>query len=281
MDLNDSILNASFDGGSPVLSKFLSWRKNSEAFNKIYQKIFDSNLLKLNPANLELPQDLLSEVEKLSKISSMGNFGSLTVDEIKQCLHTLKKNQQIRERFQNPYLKKLRNRSFGGVSRSGEMNQTGHGGVSSSSVIEENIIVNGMSSMGSMSKSLSQAIINIKNYNNPQHNDKNTTPNNLIRNQKPILHVNGTTVNSQPVHFRPQFQAVAMQEKEPPKTILKSKNSSSPSNKVTVGIEDSGGNSLPEKHIISFESKSPSGSGGHPGQANDGNSLNTAEIKRL
>jgi hypothetical protein len=30
------MLNASFDGGSPVLSKFLSWRKNSEAFNKIY-----------------------------------------------------------------------------------------------------------------------------------------------------------------------------------------------------------------------------------------------------
>jgi len=56
-----------------------------------------------------------------------------------------------------------------------------------------------------------------------------------------------------------------MQEKEAPKTVLKSKNSSSPSNKVTVGIEDSGGNSLPEKHIISFESKSPSGSGGHPG----------------
>jgi hypothetical protein len=47
------------------------------------------------------------------------------------------------------------------------MNQTGHGGVSFSSVIEENIIVNGMSSMGSMSKSLSQVIINIKNYNNP------------------------------------------------------------------------------------------------------------------
>ena len=85
------------------------------------------------------------------------------------------------------------------------MNQTGHGGVSSSSVIEENIIVNGMSSMGSMSKSLSQVIINIKNYNNPEHNDKNTTPNHLVRNQKPILHVNGTTVNSQPVHFRPQF----------------------------------------------------------------------------
>jgi len=41
----------------------------------------------------------MSEVEKLSKISTMGNFGSLTVEEIKQCLHTLKKNQQIRERF--------------------------------------------------------------------------------------------------------------------------------------------------------------------------------------
>ena len=33
-----------------------------------------------------------------------------------------------------------------------------------------------------------------------------------------------------------------MQEKETPKTVLKSKNSSSPSNKVTVGIEDSGKN---------------------------------------
>lgn len=70
MDLNDSMLNASFDGGSPVLSKFLSWRRNNEAFNHIYQKIFASNLLKLNPANLELPVDLLSEVEKLSKISA-------------------------------------------------------------------------------------------------------------------------------------------------------------------------------------------------------------------
>jgi hypothetical protein len=122
-----------------------------------------------------------------------------------------------------------------------------------------------MSSIGSMSKSLSQAIINIKNY-NPQQNDKNTTPNNVAKIQKPILQVNRTSViNVQPVHFRPHFQVVARQEKEPPKTVQKSKNSSSPSNKVTVGIEDSGGNSLPEKHIISFESKSPTGSGGHPG----------------
>ena len=100
---------------------------------------------------------------------------------------------------------------------------------------------------------------------NPQQNDKNTTPNHVAKNQKPILQVNRASINNQPVHFRPHIQVVALQEKEPPKTVLKSKNSSSPSNKVTVGIEDSGGNSLPEKHILSFESKSPSGSGGHPG----------------
>jgi hypothetical protein len=51
---------------------------------------------------------------------------------------------------------------------------------------------------------------------------------------------------------------------------------------VTVGIEDSGGHSQPEKHIISFESKSPTGSGGHPGNTNnDINGLTTAELKRL
>lgn len=77
--------------------------------------------------------------------------------------------------------------------------------------------------------------------------------------------VNGANSNNQPVNNRPQFHLVVIQEKEPPKTVQKSKNSSSPSNKVTVGIEDSGGNSLPDKHIISFESKSPTGSGGHPG----------------
>jgi hypothetical protein len=103
----------------------------------------------------------------------------------------------------------MRNRSFGGVSRSGELNQTGHGGVSSSSVIEENIIVNGMSSIGSMSKSLSQAIINIKNY-NPKQNDKNTTPNNVAKNQKPILQVNGISGNNQPLHFRPFIPVVAI-----------------------------------------------------------------------
>jgi len=59
----------------------------------------------------------------------------------------------------------MREKSFSGVSRSGDFNQTGPGGISSSSVIEENIVVNGMSnSIGSMSRSLSQAMINIRNY---------------------------------------------------------------------------------------------------------------------
>jgi hypothetical protein len=43
------------------------------------------------------------------------------------------------------------------------------------------------------------------------------------------------------------------------------KSSPSPSNKVTVGgMEDysGGNNSMPEKQINSFESKSPTGSGG-------------------
>ncbi len=61
IDLSDSMLNDSLDGGgSPVLSKFLSWRRNNEAFNHIYKKIFESNLLTLNLVNLELPVDLLS-----------------------------------------------------------------------------------------------------------------------------------------------------------------------------------------------------------------------------
>ena len=165
MDPNESLLTNSLEGGSHVLIAFLSWRKNNEAFNSIYQKLFESNLITLNPMNKELPSEIQSEVEKLSKISHSGNYGQLTVDEIKKCIHTLKKNQQIRDRFQNPYLKKMREKSFCGVSRSGDFNQTGAGGVSSSSVIEENIVVNGMSnSIGSLTRSLSQAMINIRNY---------------------------------------------------------------------------------------------------------------------
>jgi hypothetical protein len=58
VDPNESLMNTSFDGGSPVLSKFLSWRKNNDVFNSIYKKIFESNLLTLNPVNIELPSDL-------------------------------------------------------------------------------------------------------------------------------------------------------------------------------------------------------------------------------
>ena len=45
MDLNDSMINPSLEGESPVLSIFLSWRRNNEAFNHIYWKIIQSNLL--------------------------------------------------------------------------------------------------------------------------------------------------------------------------------------------------------------------------------------------
>ena len=54
-----------------------------------------------------------------------------------------------------------------------------------------------------------------------------------------------------------------------------------------MGIEDSGGgNSLPEKHVLSFESKSPTGSGGAGGGVGGGHKgneggLTTAEVKRL
>jgi hypothetical protein len=65
-DPNESMLNTSMDSSSPVLGKFLCWRKNNQTFDSIYKKIFESNLISLNPVNKEIPQDILGDMEKLS-----------------------------------------------------------------------------------------------------------------------------------------------------------------------------------------------------------------------
>lgn len=50
------------------------------------------------------------------------------------------------------------------------------------------------------------------------------------------------------------YQTKVIPTEQPSTNVLK--NSPSPSNKVTVGVDDSGGNSVPEKHMQSFDCKS-------------------------
>jgi len=51
-------------------------------------------------------EEFEKQVKQLSKISAGPK--ALTAEEIKYCIITLRKNQQARDRFQNPYLKRIR-----------------------------------------------------------------------------------------------------------------------------------------------------------------------------
>jgi hypothetical protein len=69
-------------------------------------------------------------------------------------LSTMRKNQMIRERFQNPYLKKMRRRSLGMSSRNANDEIILESGDDSQdSLIEENIVIAG--GTNSLTKSMS------------------------------------------------------------------------------------------------------------------------------
>lgn len=69
----------------------------------------------------------------------------------------------IKERFQNPYLKKMRRKSLGTSSRNvNEDIILESGDDSSYSLIEENIVIGGTHSGETMTKSMSQALINYR-----------------------------------------------------------------------------------------------------------------------
>ena len=83
----------------------------------------------------------------------------MSTDEIKRCLSIIRKTQMIKERFQNPYLKKMRRKSLGMSSRNvNEDIILESGDDSSYSLIEENIVIGG----DTMNKSMSQALINFR-----------------------------------------------------------------------------------------------------------------------
>ena len=88
----------------------------------------------------------------------------MNYDEVKRCLSTLRKNQMIKDRFQNPYLKKIRRQSLGMSSRNANDDIIMESGDDSQySLIEENIVImHGTNSLGSMTKSMSQAFINYR-----------------------------------------------------------------------------------------------------------------------
>jgi len=85
----------------------------------------------------------------------------MTKDEIRQCFIIMRKNEELRRRFRNPYIRKLRQNSLRGtLSKSNDylsMSYTQKNAAnSSSSVIEEEIILAGNSgSIMSISKSMS------------------------------------------------------------------------------------------------------------------------------
>ncbi len=69
-------------------------------------------------------------------------------------MSTMRKNQMIRERFQNPYLKKMRRRSLGMSSRNANDEIILESGDDSQdSLIEENIVIAG--GTNSLTKSMS------------------------------------------------------------------------------------------------------------------------------
>lgn len=86
-------LNTSQDYENPILNKFLNWRKNSDAFRKLFRKIWDSGV---NPIK-EVPEEIHSLIEDLSKLTLAGN--PMTVDEIKLCIQSQRKTQALRDRF--------------------------------------------------------------------------------------------------------------------------------------------------------------------------------------
>lgn len=84
----------------------------------------------------------------------------MTKEEIRQCFIIMRKNDEMRRRFRNPYIRKLRQNSIRGtLSKSNDnlsMSITQKNAInSSSSVIEEEIIVGGNSGTMSLSKSMS------------------------------------------------------------------------------------------------------------------------------
>jgi hypothetical protein len=105
------------------------------------------------------------KVQQLSKISQneQGNIPPMSADEIMRCLSTIRKTQMIKERFQNPYLKKMRRKSLGLSSRNANEDIILESGDDSSySLIEENIVIGGTLSGDTMNKSMSQALINYR-----------------------------------------------------------------------------------------------------------------------
>jgi hypothetical protein len=68
----------------------------------MYRKILDMGFNPMKPTD-EFEAQLLA----LSKMTGSENR-FMTSDELKHCIFTIKKNQDIRKRFQNPYLEKVR-----------------------------------------------------------------------------------------------------------------------------------------------------------------------------
>jgi hypothetical protein len=139
----------------------LSWRKQSEAFSRVFKEINDRQIFK----KLQENEEFELKVQQLSKIShnEQGNIPAMTAEEIKRCLFTIRKTQMIKERFQNPYLKKMRRKSVGMSSRNANEDIILESGDDSSySLIEENIVIGGTHSGDTMNKSMSQALINFR-----------------------------------------------------------------------------------------------------------------------
>lgn len=69
------------DNESPVLYKLLSWRKNSEAFRKLFKVIWESGI---NPIK-HTTEEFENQVEVLARMSHQGG-NPLTAEEIKKCI---------------------------------------------------------------------------------------------------------------------------------------------------------------------------------------------------